>query len=189
MVGEEPGVDVHTNGVVLKGLLGKRQDVLFSEIDEVLYRFDGAEPDAPHVALVTFDGLRVEIPPVTRAEVVVAELDREVGLPLVAPAQEALARGEPLHFGPLVLELDGIVVNEGGRRTLAWSRLPRVIVGRDGFALHMPDTHGRFAFLPLNVLPHPRVLVDVLRMRTRVVLHDTDELRTIGIASEREPRR
>ena len=76
-------------------------------------------------------------------------------------------------------------MNEEGRRTLPWSGLPRVIVGRAGFAFHMPDTHGRFAFLPLGVLPHPRVLVDTLRMRTRVVLHDLDMLRMIGITPER----
>ena len=84
------------NGLVLKGLLGKREDVLFSESDQVLYRFDGDEQIRLHVALVTFEGLRVEIPPVTRAEGLVAELDREVGRPLVAPAREALACGEPL---------------------------------------------------------------------------------------------
>jgi hypothetical protein len=63
-LGEEPGVDPHMNGRVLKGLLRRREDVLFSEVDEVRYRFDGDEQDTPHIPLVTFDGARVEIPPV-----------------------------------------------------------------------------------------------------------------------------
>jgi hypothetical protein len=111
-----------------------------------------------------------------------------IGRPLLEPAREVLGRGEPLIFGPLVLELDGIAVNEDGRRALPWSGLPRVLLGSDGFAFHMPDTHGRFAFLPLGVLPHPRVLVDVLRLLTRVEIQDTDALRTIGITHDREAK-
>ncbi len=162
-------------------MLGAKTEVFFADIDEVRYRFDrdhGEDDDPPRIFLTTFEGVRVEVPPLSGAERLVGELDREVTRPLIEPACEALSRGDRLIFGPLVLELDGIdgiALLEDDQR-LPWSLLPRVVVGREGFTFHMPDTYGRRSLVPLGELPHPRVLVDVLRMRTRVVLEGASML-------------
>lgn len=167
VLGSESAVDMHANGLVVRGLLGTRTEILFSEIDAVHHLFEENEDGAPSVALTTFEGVRVEIPSSVRGiDRIIADIDREVTQPLIEPAKEALARGERLLFGPLTLELDGIVLHG---RSLPWSMLPKVIARRHALMFHAPDTYGRFGVLPLRDVPHPRVLLAVLRMRTRVI--------------------
>ena len=97
----------------------------------------------------------------------IAAIDRAVTHPLTTRAKAALARGEPLTFGPLVLELDGITLRGA---SLSWSALSHVTAERDSLVFHAHGPRGRFGWARLVDIPHPRALLEVLRMRTSVVI-------------------
>lgn len=130
VIGGWPEVDVHENGLVLRhSFLEPRDEVPFAEVDAIHFDYEGLLPGPPEVALVGFDGVRRVLPrDLKDLDRVLAELDRQVTLPIVARAKEALASGERMVFGPLVVELDGIVLNG---QSLAWDHLSRVDAERD----------------------------------------------------------
>jgi hypothetical protein len=163
-----PEVDVHDNGLVLRRQDFQRFELPFEEIDAIHYDYDGLIPGPPRVTLVSFDGVRTVLPNDLRElDRVLAELDRQVTRPITARAKEALASGERLVFGPLVLELDGLVLNG---QNLEWAHLSRVDAERDSLVIYANEPRGRFGWVRLVDIPHPRALLDVLRLRTTVVM-------------------
>lgn len=97
---------------------------------------------------------------------VLEAIERHVTFPIVARAKEALAGGERMVFGPIVVELDGVVVNG---QALAWDHLSRVDAERDALVFFAREPLGRFGWARVRDVPHPRALVEVLRQRTSVV--------------------
>jgi hypothetical protein len=168
VIGGWPEVDVHENGVVLRHSFLEPRDALpFEEIDALHYDYEGLLGGPPEITLVGFDGRRRTLPrDLKELDALLAELDRQVTQPLVALAKEALARGERMVFGPVVVELDGIILNG---QNLAWDHLSRVDAERETLVLYAREPLGRFGWARVRELPHPRVLVEVLRQRTTVV--------------------
>jgi hypothetical protein len=161
-------LDLHENGLVLRNPLGTLLVIAFDEIDAVHYDCDALLGGPPRIVLVTFDGTRTAIPSdLQDLERVIRAIDRAVTRPVTARALEALSRGERLTFGPVVIELDGVVVNG---RMLPWSDLREVVGERDSLVFHAREPQGRFGWVRLFAIPHPRVLLDVLRVRTTVVM-------------------
>ncbi|MDB4938631.1 MAG: hypothetical protein JWP87_5603 [Labilithrix sp.] len=167
-VGGLTEIDLHDSGLALRDATAGRVELPFEEIDAVYFAFDGLLPRPPNVVLRTFEGTSYEIPSDVRGlDRIVEAIDRTVTWPITVRAKEALSRGEPLVFGPLVLELDGIVLHG---QSLGWKHLSRVDAERDSVIFYAREPLGRFGWARLADLPHPRALLDVLRMRTRVVL-------------------
>ena len=129
-VGRSARVDLHEGGLVLEGAMVGRTEVLFGNVDAVHYDFDGLIAGPPRVDLVLFDGRRVSIPSdLDGLEWVTEAIERSVSTPLTRSARAALDHGERLVFGPLVLELDGIVLQG---KHLAWANLAHVEADHDG---------------------------------------------------------
>lgn len=169
MTGGWVHVDILERGLAFRAVDDHElHEVPFHEIDAVHYDCDGLLPGPPRVVLVTFDGVRTAIPSdLGDLDVVLEAIDREVTRPITQHAKEALARGETLTFGPLVLELDGIVLKGA---TLSWASLARVVAERDSIVFHAHGPRGRFGWVRLVDIPHPQALLEVLRMRTRVAI-------------------
>lgn len=140
--------------------------VPFDEIDAIHYDFDGLIPGPPRVELVTFDGERITLPEMKDLDLVLEALDRHVTRPITRRAKEALAGGQRLVFGPLALELEGITLKD---KPLSWASLSRVEAERDVLVFYS-GTLGRFGWVRVSEIPHPKALLELLRMRTRVVM-------------------
>ena len=169
LIGESSiaGVDLHTKGLVVHDADEGPTDVAFEDIDAMHFEVDGLIPGPPRIILLTFDERRAVIPrDLLKLDVVMKALDREVTEPLIANATEALARGERLVFGPVVLVLDGIELFE---KSLPWGELAWVAAEPDSIVFYANEPRGRFGWAPLADLPHPRVLLEVLRRRTQIV--------------------
>ena len=168
VAGTWTGGDVHEHGLAFRGMgTSARAAIPFDEVDNVFYDC-GLLPGPPRVVIVTFDGRRLAIPSYTDdLDLVLDAIDRAVTRPLAVRAKEALARGEVLTFGPVVLELDGVVVSG---QSLSWKGLASVVAERDALVFRAQPAHGRFGWVKVADVPHPSVLLDVLRLRTRVVI-------------------
>ncbi len=161
-------VDVYDHGLVFHASFLGRRVLFFDEIDAVHYDFGLLHYRTPRVDLVTFNGERVSIPSLLAdVEVVIDAVDRKVTRPITEQAKEALAHGERLVFGPLILELDGIVLKD---ESLSWSDLERVDAERDAFVFYARGPRGRFGWARIADIPHPKALLEVLRLRTDVVM-------------------
>jgi hypothetical protein len=163
------GVDVHENGLVVWGAWGRRTEILFDDVDAIHHGYEEFFGRVPRLMLVTFAGQRVRLPSgIDDLDGVIDALDREVTRPIVARVKRAMTRGEPLHFGPLLLTLDGVVLH--GER-LPWPELACVVAEPHAFTFRARGPRGRFfGWVRLADLPHPRALIEALRMRTRVVV-------------------
>lgn len=160
-------VDVHENGLRLHHAYLEPVVLPFEAIDAMHFDYEGLIPGPPKVTIVGFDGVRTSL----RSDLVdldrlLAVLDRQVTLPILARAKEALASGERMVFGPVVAELDGIILNG---QPLAWDHLSRVDAEREALVFFAREPLGRFGWARVRDVPHPRVLVEVLRQRTTVV--------------------
>ena len=163
-------VDIHEHGFRFQGVDTEDKPLPFAEIDAIHYE-PGLIAGPPRLVLVTFDAVRIELPPdLDDLDVVIDALDREVTRPVLTRAKQALAAGEPLTFGPLVLELDGIVLRG---KSLPWSALTRVVAERDALVFYAAldaDTDHRFGWTKLADLPHPAVLLALLQLRTALTM-------------------
>jgi len=122
---------------------------------------------APRVTRIGYEGVRTTLPnDLHDLDRILAELDRQVTEPLLALARKALASGERMVFGPLAVELDGIVLN--GQK-IAWEGLSRVDAERDTLVFYAREPLGRCGWARVRDVPHPRVLLELLRTRTTVV--------------------
>lgn len=168
-VGGWARVDVHEGGLVLEASLLGRVEVLFANVDAVHYDFAGLVAGPPRVDLVLFDGQRISIPSdLDGLEWVTEAIERNVSTPLTRSARAALNHGERLVFGPLVLELEGIVLQG---KHLAWGSLARVEAERDSLVFFAEEPTGRFGWVRLVDVPHPRLLLHLLGLRTTVVMN------------------
>jgi hypothetical protein len=169
------GVLLHSDGIVVFDEDAGRTEMLFAQIDSVFYDVEGILPSPPRVILSTFDGRRATIPrDIHGLARVLDAIDLRVTQPLVEPAKRALARGERLTFGPLTLVLDGIELRQD---SLEWSELALVAAEHDAIIFYARGDHRRFGWLAVRDVPHPRVLLEVLRKRTKVVSRGTDPYR------------
>jgi hypothetical protein len=168
LIGGWPEVELHENGLVLRrSFLQPPDEVRFTEIDAVHFDYEGLLGGPPEVALLAFDGTRHVLPrDLVELDRVLAEVERHVTLPILARAREALAGGERMVFGPIVVELDGVVLNG---QSLPWDHLSRVDAEREALVFFAREPLGRFGWARVRDVPHPRVLVEVLRQRTTVV--------------------
>jgi hypothetical protein len=171
LVGLGSVVELWDGGLVLRRRWTEPAAVRFDDVDAVYLDFEQRglwgvrlAPTAK-VILTTHEGRRVVVPRgLTGAGHVLAAIDRKVERALVAPAQQALSAGEPLTFGRLVLERDGLEV---GGEHLRWDEVERVEAARDALTIHAKGDR-RGASLPVRELPHPRVLVLLLASRVEV---------------------
>ena len=98
-----------------------------------------------------------------------AVIEQEIEKPVLADAHRALASGEPLTFGPLTLELDGVRHLDD---FLSWSDLDFVRVDDQAFVFIEKSTQLSFVVLPAETVPFPRVLVSLLARRTELEIED-----------------
>ncbi len=169
LIGESSiaGVDLHRNGLVVHDMDDGPTEVAFEDIDAMHFEVDGLIPGPPRIILFTFDKRRAVIPrDVLKLDVLIRVLDREVTQPFIVNALEALARGQRLTFGPVVLVLDGI---ELYGKSLPWNELDFVAAEPDSLVFYANEPRGRFGWAPLAELPHPGVLLEALRQRTDIV--------------------
>jgi hypothetical protein len=98
-----------------------------------------------------------------------AVIEQDIEKPVLVEAHRALASAEPLTFGALTLELDG--VRHLGD-LLPWSDLDFVRITDDAFVFVRKATQHSFVVLSTETVPFPRVLVSLLARRTDVVSDD-----------------
>jgi len=165
-----PIVDVHVRGLAFKGANDTRSEVFFEDIDS-LY-FDADPFLGSTITLRTLERREHVIPSNLQGlRAIIQMLDRHVTVPLTKTAKEALVKGEHLHFGPVSLEVTEIVVK--GEK-LDYRRLASV-AAEDHVLVFYQTIDGqeqpdRFAWVKVRDIPHPKVLLDVLTLRTNVVL-------------------
>ncbi len=169
VLGWSPAAALHEGGVVLWPGTPERAEFLFDEIDAIFYDYESVLPrPRPRATLVAEGGRRGELlRDLTGLEVLLATLHRRVTRPVVIHALEALKRGEAMTFGALGIELDGIRLRG---EVLPWDQLSRVVVDWDTIVIHGREPIGRFGWVPIRGVPHPRALLEVLRVRGRVLL-------------------
>jgi hypothetical protein len=165
---------VHENGLAFHGsIVGGRAELHFDDIDAVHYRSELLLDLPPSLEIVTFDKQRFVIPhSLVELDHVIDAIDRAVTRPILARAKSALATGELLSFGPIALELDGIVLKG---RSLSWKHLSYVVAERDSIVVYQGAlgeswSGHRFGWVRLVDIPHPTVLLDLLRLRTDVLV-------------------
>jgi hypothetical protein len=163
-------VDLHQNGLLVHdtpfGLDRLHYDLPYDEIDALYFDFD-TFLEKPHVSIRSFEGHRVDLTnDLSDYDTILAALARNVTAPLAIEAKAAFARGERLCFGPLVLELDGLSCSG---KTICWSDLGRVVVEQQELVIHRKEPLGRLCWVSIRELPHPSVLLAVLRERTEVI--------------------
>jgi hypothetical protein len=163
---------VHADGLVITE--GDAEDtpplvLRFDAIDALYFDFDRLLDGPPLVTLTTFDGMRRALPSdLTEPELVLGALARRVTLPLSREAEEAFRRGDRLAFGPIVLHRNGLKLN--AEQFVAWDDLVEVHVDRQVVVVHAAEPRFRVGWVKLKEIPHPSILLDLLRIRTNVVL-------------------
>jgi len=162
-------VDVQEGGLVFLAGTPEHQELLFDDIDAIFFEYESLLLRArPQLQIVSGAGKRCDLARgLSGQDALLTVLHRKVTLPIVASVKEALHRGEPMTFGPLGVELEGLRFRD---ELLPWSLLKRVIVDWDTLAIYGREPIGRFGWLPLRSVPHPRALVATLRLRGEVVL-------------------
>lgn len=156
-------VEVHEGGIVVKRSFRRARVLSFDDVTalRVVRGLTGAS-----FVFEVASGARSTLPAgVSEDARLVAAIESEVERPVLDDALRALSSGEPLAFGAVVLELDG--VRHLGE-LLPWSDLDRVRVSDGGFVFVQKATQHAFVVVATSDLPFPRVLVALLARRTRV---------------------
>ena len=167
LIGRWPEVELHDKGLLVRHSPFEEVELPFEAIDAIHYDYEAIIPRMPEVSLVGFDGeVSVLSRDLKELDHLLALLDRQVTVPIITRAKEGLARGERMVFGPLVVELDGVILNA---QSLAWGHLSRVDAERDALVFFAREPLGRFGWARVRDVPHPRALLEVLRLRTTVV--------------------
>lgn len=163
LLGLDLVIDVHEGGIVVRR--SWRRPLVVSFDDVTALHVARGVTDTSFV-LVLGDGRRFMLPiGVSEGRRLLAALESELERPVLDDAIRALASGEPLTFGPIVLELDGLRHRDD---LLPWSDLDRVVVTDGGFVFIQKATQHSFVVLGTSTLPFPRVLVALLARRTRI---------------------
>lgn len=111
------------------------------------------------LVLVDDTHARLSIPCVEPAvEALHTAVERACVRPIIPQASEALRDGARLYFGPLVIHREGFELRG---RDIPWGALARVEATRH--VLRLEGHTGRIASLPVQMLPFPTILVQLLR--------------------------
>jgi hypothetical protein len=172
LVGLGSMLEVWDEGLVFRRRWTEPVEIRFDEIDSIFYDFEVSEhmgfratPTAK-VILTTHAGRRVVIPRgLAKANDVLLALDRKVVRPLLAPAGQALAAGEVLNFGPIVLDSRGVTIDGD---PLAWDEIDKVEAEPDYITFHKKGSRWRVANVAVRTIPHPRIFVILLSSRVHV---------------------
>lgn len=164
VLGLDVVVDVHDGGVVVRRSWRRPRIMRFDDVDALYFR-----PRPPHAGMVLADGRRrVTLPAgLDERERVLARIETELELPVLGRAQHALASGEPMTFGRIAVELDGLRDEHGD--LLAWSDVARVDVEDDAVVVRRKADGGSFVVLHAPDVPYARVLVALLARRAHVL--------------------
>lgn len=157
-------VDVHDGGIVVRRSWRAPRTMHFDDVDALFFT-----PAPPRAGIVLADGRRTVRLPASLDERarVLARIESEIELPVLTRAQRALASGEPMTFGRVSVELDGLRDRDG--QMLAWSDVARVEVEDDAIVVRRKADNGRFVVLPAMDVPYARVLVALLARRAHVL--------------------
>jgi hypothetical protein len=117
--------------------------------------------------LVSDDGDTIEIPTGLLEPERCEWLERQVSAPLVADARAAFRKGNPLVFGNLTVDRSGLRIND---REVEWADVRDVHVTPTSARIRVHGALAAWATLPLKQIPHPAVLIAVLRERTNVLV-------------------
>lgn len=164
ILGMDVVVDMHEGGLVVRRSWRSPVAIRFDDVDSLFFVLR-----PPHAGIVLADGRRkVRLPAsLDERERVLARIESECELPVLARAQRALASGEPMTFGRITLELDGVRDRSGA--FLPWSDVERVEVEDDAIAVRRRWTNDRFVVLHAPRVPYARVLVALLARRAHVL--------------------
>jgi hypothetical protein len=167
ILGLDTALEVHQGGIVVRRSWRRPKIIRFDDI--VALRITRGFSSLSFL-LDRPDGTRVVLPlGVSERARLLATVESEIERPILEDAQRSLSRGEPLTFGPIVLELDGLRHRD---ELLLWSDLDRVRVSDGGMVFIQKSTQHAFVVLATSDLPFPRVLVALLARRTRVEADD-----------------
>jgi hypothetical protein len=163
--GGYPIIDLHERGLVRRGANDTKTEVFFEEIDQLFFHIDNLL--GTRVVIRTLQGREMEIPAgLASVKAIHAALNRHVTTPFTRLAKKSLARGEHLTFGPITLELDALVINGA---LLSYNELEYIAAEDYAFIFYSTGV-GRFAWVKISEVPHPKVFLEVLRMRTDIVI-------------------
>lgn len=150
-------VAVHADGLVFRRWRQERR-IAFDDVDLVF------RSPSEGIVLVTHGGERLRLPRTRADRSIWATVRARCSRPHVPAARRALARGETLTFGPLVIDREGA---RCGGHALPWSHVDRISFAPGEVTLHARGST-RPLRVPVSELPHPDVLAAVLRDVTRV---------------------
>ena len=161
-------VFLHANGVDVHD--GRRAEQMLWGSVRFLYRSDQpfvspADASGPvEIALVDHEGRRVVLSRhLPGIEALAETLKLQLSVPLLRGARAAMADGEPLVFGVVTIDRDGIAF--GGRR-IAWRDVRDVRVVATFAVVRERDAIAPWARLPIADIPHPRVFWALVKDRT-----------------------
>lgn len=164
LLGFDVSVHVHENGLRIDRSARRSVQVPYDAV-RALYVHRRTE-----WSVELTDGRTVYVPmKVDEDRRLTAVIEQEIEKPVLADAHRALASGEPLTFGPLTLELDGVRHLDD---FLSWSDLDFVRVDDQAFVFIEKSTQLSFVVLPAETVPFPRVLVSLLARRTELEIED-----------------
>lgn len=163
-------VSLHEGGLVV-GSPGQARTMAWSDV-RWLYRDVVVVPRPLRKStrtagyrFVDQDGRVVRVPSGKLDAELGAWVERRVSTPLVAGARAALRDGNPLVFGDITVDREGITV---GHERLSWSDVRDVEVHPSFVRVRRRDATSTWATLPIDKVPHPSVFVAVLGDRARI---------------------
>lgn len=159
-------IDLHEGGLALLTPVG-RVELCFDDVDEVWFKVDVEEQNLVRIAtltavrLVANDKRSMTVAAtVDRFDVVLERLERACSYPLIAQAEEALAAGEVLTFGKVLIDREGIMVGDAKH---AWSAIKLSRFQVDRVCLFVSQTVIPWRAISWNDVPHPRLFFRLLR--------------------------
>jgi hypothetical protein len=163
VLGLDVSVEVHENGLRIDRSARRPVRVPYDGV-RALYMPSRSEWE------LELEGRTVYLPmKVSEERRLIAVIEQEIEKPVLVEAHRALASAEPLTFGALTLELEG--VRHLGD-LLAWSDLDVVRVSDEAFVFVRKATQHAFVVVATGTVPFPRVLVSLLARRTDVEADD-----------------
>jgi hypothetical protein len=174
----KPTVEIWDQGLVVRRRWTHARTIRFDDVDAVFYEPLQLPlfPSSAAVTLTTHTGGRVVLPSgLARSREIAVALHRRVTRALLAPAMRAFAAGETLHFGPVTLHDDALVVT--GCDDLSLDDLDCVEARPTEIRFYARGKNSPpHASVPLLAVPHPFVLLAILA--TRVPVENTTGLPT-----------
>lgn len=170
-------VELHANGVVVS-TSDTRQVVAFENVDEVWLVLDPVRSPVGTVAMIRAlrvvdrDGVACRIPTNLEGGIEITNwVLRHCSLPLQADATRALREGEPLTFGDVQLDREGI---RGRSWQARWAEISLVRYATGQITLFRGQTILPWRSIRLDRVPHPTIFAKlVTECATKVELDDS----------------